>query len=843
MDGLKPDPFKKRVQLIHCRYFSVLFFSRGFQALPVVVNHIPEQLRFTPAGKGIVTAAAVLVAAGCFAASLSIAQARQRTFNGRRPVPAADAGESPDQVELNRRIQAADAAQKSGNPAAIERENKRLIAEGLRLMGKLRLAESAFPQSAQLFRTSLELENAPGLYDDLAIALQLAGQQDEAISEAQKALTETPNDAKAYITMGRAYLAKGDFDRAAAAFAHATRIHPDVDVLYSQAQSWLSSKDPDGRKRADAVFAEMRAMAGDSGSLHVLMGRAYRDAGLMPDAIREFQRAIAINTRTPHAHYFLGLAYLAQNEWQPTPKAQEEMEKELQYHPNDFLANYMLGFVESSERQYAIADKYLKKASTLNPAWPEPFLYMGLDAFAQGDNATAKAMLLKAVKLTGTDESRANYEIRRAYVDLARIYSREGNEKDTDVYVAKARNLENKVMQESQQRTTALMLAEGGKTGAMAAVVPLAQRENHPAPLADASADAATRLDAAAMAKSNLTADQLKMASTEEDALRPILGQSYSDLATAEAIEHNYTDAVAHYEAAEQWDPKIPGLEKNLGQAAFRAGNYEEAVHGLSAAVKENPNVPALRAMLGMSYFNLKRYGDAATAFYPLGEAAMRDPVVGYAWAASLAGTGDLKDASQVLNIWQQQRLPNEELILAAQLWNKIGNYDRAISTVRQILASDPKFPRAHFVIAQADIGAWRWEDAAAELNEELAVSPDDTDARYDLGFVDVQESKDGEAMKLFQQVIAAHPDYGNAQYQVGKMLMDSGKPQQALPYLEAAARLDPNKAYVHYQLQAAYRRLSRTADANRELAIYEKITAASRARLQHDIEEMQQKH
>jgi len=784
------------------------------------------------------------MSATCFHVSNSLAQgAQERSASRHHSLQQAEVTESPDQIELNRRIKAADAAQESGNIEAIDRENKLLIAESLRLMAKLRLAESAFPQAAQLFHASMELESAPGIHDDLAIALQLSGQQDEAIAQAQKALAETPDDAKAYITMGRAYLAKGEFDHAAAAFTEATRLHPNIDVLYSLAVSWLSSKDPDGRKRADATFAEMRAMAGDSGSLHVLIGRAYRDAGLMPDAIKEFKRAIAIDTTTPHAHYFLGLAYLAQNEWQPTPQAQAEIEKEVQYHPNDFLANYMLGFVFSSERQYASATKYLTIASRLNPNWPEPFLYLGLDAFAQGDNKTAQVMLTKAVELTGNDVARAHYEIRRAYVDLARIYSRNGDEKDADIYVAKARDLENKVMQASQQQTAALMLSEGGNVKDMAGVVPLdkQQEEGHAASLASASADAAARLNAAEIAKSNLTSEQVKIAKTEENALRPILGQSYSDLATAEAIEHKYADAVTDYEAAKQWDPGITGVEKNLGQAAFRAGNYPAAIQGLSAAVKENPNAPALRAMLGISYFEMKRYGDAATAFYPLDEAAMRDPVVGYAWAASLAGTGDLKDASQVLNIYQSQPLPNEELLLVAQLWNKIGDYDRAISTVHQILASDPKFPRAHYVIAQADIGAGKWADAAAELNEELANSPDDVDATYDLGFVNLQESKNDEAMKLFQEVIAKHPDYADAQYEIGKMLMDSGKPEQALPYLEAAARLDPDKAYVHYQLQAAYRKLSRTADADRELAIYEKMKANSRAQMQQYVTQIQQ--
>ena len=792
--------------------------------------------------------AGAAVAAGVLALTVVLAHGAEAQSTKAHAEAASRAGvsqrETEAQRELSERILAAERVRSTGDPAAIAKANRLLIASALRAMARMRLLESVPAQSVELYKTSLAFETTSATYAELARADLMADKPDASIANAKKALEAEPGNVGVYLTLGRAYSDKREYEKAALTLDHAERLQPSIETLYSLAIAWLSLGNAHGKAQAEVVFGQMRAMAGESGSLHVLIGRAYRDAGMMKEAIAQFQRAIEVNTRTPHAHYFLGLALLSQNEWNWTAEAQKQMEEEIRYHPNDFLANYMLGFMASSQRQYAVADKYLKKATKLNTTWPEPYLYLGLNAFAQGDNATAKTMLLEAVKLTGSDESRSNYEIRRAYVDLARIYSIEKNEKEADVYVGKARNLENKVMQDSQQRTTALMLKEGGNAKNMVGTVPLDEKaENAAAPIGANSVAATARVSAGALAKANLTAAQRATADKEESMLRPILAQSYSDLATAEAIEHKYSDAVQHYEAAERWDTNISNLEKNLGQAAFRAGDYAEAAHGLSAAVKKDPSAPALRAMLGMSYFNLKRYGDAANAFYPLGEGAMRDPVVGYAWAASLAGAGDLKDASQVLNIYQQQALPNEELMLVAQLWIKIENYDRAIATGRQILASDARYPGAHAVIAHAEIGAGKWADAAKELQAELTIEPHDVDALYELGFVNLQESKRDEAMRLFRQVLAAHPDYADAQYEVGKMLMDDGKAQQALPHLEAAAKLDPNKAYVHYQLQAAYRKLARTSDANRELAIYEKMKAASRAQAQQDIEEIQQQH
>ena len=698
-------------------------------------------------------------------------------------------------------------------------------------MGRLRLLESAYAQSGELYRESLDFEDSQEAHVEFARTSLLAGRPDDAIAEAQRALLAKPNDVGNYLILGRAYMQKGDFPKATEALSRAAQLQPQIETYYSLAICWLSLKTPDGNKRAQAVFEQMKAMAGDSGSLHVLFGRAYRDADLMTDAVREFQRAIELDPSTPHAHYFLGLAQLALNEWKPTPEAQTEFAAELRYHPKDFLANYMSGFLASSQRQYAVADKYMKIAAELNPTWPEPWLYMGLNAYAEGDPKAAEPLLRKAVDLTGTDEARANYQIRRAYVDLGRILASSGREQESEVYFAKARELQNKIMQDTQQKVTSMVLSEGA--GSMAAMVPLDKRqESEAAPLVQGNADAFAPVDASVLAKANLSEAQRALAKTQEDDLRIILGQSYSDLATAEAMQRNYTIALSHYQAAEHWNPTIDNLSRNLGECAFRAGNYPEAIRGFSAALKEQPEQLPIRAKLGAAYFGAEKYADAAKTFAPLGVAGMQDGTVGYAWAASLARLGQMKEASDVLNQYEGVALPNDTLLLVGQLWTEIGDYNRAVIILHRALQADPTLRKAHFYAGLAYIRWEHWPEAENELHAELAIQPGDPDATYHLGFVALQESKTDEAAKLFEQVIAAHPEYANAQYELGKILLDRGQLQDAVPHLEAAARLSPDKEYVHYQLQAAYRKESRIADADRELAVYQELKTKSRPHL-----------
>jgi tetratricopeptide (TPR) repeat protein len=749
----------------------------------------------------------------------------QSNASAHTPQKPAQVHSSPKQSELQKRIAAAQSARDSGDPAAVDVANRRLIADALRELAQLRLIERAYPQSAELYRRSLEFEGDPNARLDLATADIQSNQSDDAIAESGKVVSLEPSNIRALNLNGTAWAQKGDYSKAVDAFEQAARIKPDIETLYSLATCLLQTKTPPAREKSSRVFERMIRVAGDDGSLHVLFGRAYRDAGDMPAAIREFQRALALDPRTPHANYFLALARLATNEWKPTQEIRVGFQKELELFPHDYLANYMIGFIASGERQYDLSDQYLKKAADVNPDWPEPWLYMGLNAYAQNDFERAEQMFRKTIELTGQDESRSNFQIRRAYVDLGRILVNSGRAKEAETYLAKARALQNKVF-EATQRNMAEMVAAGG-AGSAAAIVPLSSKGE--ASLLGGRTDPFERVNSSLIAKSGLSEEQRSAATAQEDRLRSALALGFNDLATSEAVRKDYSAALGHYEDAEHWDANIPGLEKNRGLAAFRSSNYSEAIRGLSQALAKQPTDNPVRAMLGMAYFGANRFDDAAKTFSPLGTHGMRDPAVGYAWAASLVHANDLKAAGRVLSEFEKDERPNDSLLLVGQLWIEIGDYGRAVSTFHRALQSDPSLQQAHYFAGQADIRWEHWTEAADEFQAELQLEPNSADAKYNLGFVYLQQSNIESAVALFQEVVSANPNHANAQYQLGKIMLDRGRLPDAIEHLEAAERLSPQTDYIHYQLQAAYRKQSRIADADRELALYKDLKSKQR--------------
>jgi tetratricopeptide (TPR) repeat protein len=743
-----------------------------------------------------------------------------------RPKPATKSTSSADE-ELLRRVSAAAAARSSTEPFAASEANKRVISLAVRQLAKLHMILATYPQSIALYQRSLDFEELPDVHSDLAVAELGAGRLDDALAEAHRTLAAAPDNARALTIRGRVLMAKGQFRGAAQSLSAAVKEEPELETLYSLGISYLSTRDAADKPKAKETFERMTKVFGDSSSLHVLFGRAYRDAQDMPGAIREFERAVALDPSTPHAHYFLGLAKLAVNEWKPTPEVRIQFQKELQFHPHDYLANYLLGFIASNDRDYDVSDRYLKAAAEIGANWPEPWLYLGINAYAQNDVAHAEEYLRKAVKLTGTEESRSNYQIRRAYVTLGRILSASGRAEESEMFLGKARNLQKKTMELTQQQISSV-ITEGG--GTMAAVVPLdTSRESEIAPPLPANIDPFARMDATTFSETSLTAEQRAAIAEKEKQLRAILGLAFNDLATSEAVRGEFLAAVGHYQEAERWDATIQGLYRNLGVAAFRIQNYSEAIRAMSIALQSAPGDAPVHAMLGSAYFANEDFANAAKAISPLGERAMHDPVLGYTWAASLVRTGDLKQASQILEQAEKGQLPPDTVLLIGKLWTDIGDFRRAVESFHKALSLDPAAPRAHYF---AGVAYTQWQkpaEALAEFRAQLALTPDDPETKNNLGYVLVEEGKSADAESLFRDVLLNHPSNGLANYQLGKILLDRSDVSGAVEHLESAAHALPDADYVHYQLQAAYRKASRNDDADRELQLYKQLKARNR--------------
>ncbi len=470
--------------------------------------------------------------------------------------------------------------------------SKKIVALGLREMGKLRLFEAAYPEAARFSRRSLEFEDVADAHVDLAAASLFTSQRDETLKEISQALATDPSNATAWSIQGQVQLKKKDYRAAAESFQKSLEIRPDRETSYGLARCLLQLKE---KEKAAAIFQQITVASGDRSSLHLWFGSAYRNATLYGDAIREVQRALSLDPKVPNGHYFLGLTYLMQNEWVLTPEARREFLEQLRVDPGNFFANYLLGYLAFSSNQPQEADRYLAEAARLNPSSSNAWLYLGLNAYRRKENQRAERLFRKAIALTERSGEDAHDDIRKGYTSLGRILIASGRAAEGQQYFEKARAIQQNIIADDQEGSDG---GDSGGSGVSSSDVPSLSQNEPPVALGGTGKDAAMPLGGNALAHAKLTPGQKKQVAAQEEFLRSVLGGAFSDLATVEATQEQYAAALGHYQEAEEWDPKVPDLMRNLGFAAYRAGNRPEAIRALQKALALAPGDDEARAVL-----------------------------------------------------------------------------------------------------------------------------------------------------------------------------------------------------------------------------------------------------
>jgi tetratricopeptide (TPR) repeat protein len=188
----------------------------------------------------------------------------------------------------------------------------------------------------------------------LALALQAAGRMDEATAQLHRVVAENPKDA---------------------------------DALYQLARIYKSA--------SLQAIDRLKALDEDSFQLHALMGEVYADDVRYPEAIREYQAALAKRPDAPGIHYAIAVAYWAQHELNAAQKEFLEARKE---NPSDALANLYLGDIAVHQERFAEAQEYLRVAEKGQPSLPQLHVLLGKCYRAQNEPEKAKAEFLAAIQ-------------------------------------------------------------------------------------------------------------------------------------------------------------------------------------------------------------------------------------------------------------------------------------------------------------------------------------------------------------------------------------------------------------------------------------------------------------
>ena len=471
---------------------------------------------------------------------------------------------------LQQDYNAAQSAQSAGELGQAAIRYKLFVVQAMDLLGNNFTQVGDYADASVVFDEGLLLDpNNAKIRVDYAQESVASGDLKNAQKLAQEAIRTSPRDASAHLSLGRILLLAKDNKQAQHQLEIAVALDPNYPDGLALARADLALKN---EKSASIVFSEMLKGFGDTAQLHMDIGLAYAETGHPEKAIAEFKRAIAKNDRLPGAHYSLGASYIQSMGEIDFPLAEAEFKKELQISPNDFLSYSQLGYIALAQHRFQEADQYLSKAATLNPQDPDVFLSLG-QLYTEMKKTNKAEEALKTSILLTHDTSHNHYQVQRSHYLLARLLLQNGK-------IEEGRQQ----MQISEELMKEVVRKNHGKPS------------TNPPPETLSSNSAQTTTFSAGENRG-----AIEQARAYKTKIGPAIADSYNNLGVISASAGDFAESVRYFQNAARWNPQLPGIDYNLGKAAYYASQYNVAIPPLRRYVGRHPQEKQPRLWLAKS--------------------------------------------------------------------------------------------------------------------------------------------------------------------------------------------------------------------------------------------------
>jgi tetratricopeptide (TPR) repeat protein len=313
---------------------------------------------------------------------------------------------------------------------------------------------------------------------------------------------------------------------------------------------------------------------------------------------------------------------------------------------------------------------------------------------------------------------------------------------------------------------------------------------------------------------------------------QPSSAEAYAHLGFLEARQERYRQAIPLYRKALAVDPRMPGLEMNLGLALFKAGDLKAAVTIFNKLLKAEAPSRAesrrLKTLIGMAEYGLQDY---SAAIPYLKEATTEDPqnlpfrlVLAHSCFAAKQYQCVLDVYREILNLNAESA---EADMLAGEALDEMQDHAGAIQQFRAAVKANPKEPNVHFGLGYLLWTQGQYAEAADQFQAELTNVPDHAQALVYLADSNIKLRHINEAQRLLQKAVRIKPDLEMAHLDLGVVYADSGRQAEALRELKFAAKMNPEDVAVHWRLAQLYRSMGRRREAEAE---FEKTKTLSKA-------------
>ncbi len=556
------------------------------------------------------------------------------------------------QDRLLQHYESAEALARAGNPVAAETEYTAILAEGYRAVGRIYSARQKHKQAIAAFEAAaLYQPTSEEILLDLALTYYEAGLFDKALQPLQKAIALNAQNPSAHSMLGKTYFSLREYEKAAAELKAALDFgSDDFDTSFTLAIAYLQQRQfTDARQ----VFDSMLQHLGDRPELHVVIGRALRVAGRLPEAIDEFKKAIALNPSLPRVHDNLALAYLMNEGVSRLADAEREFKTELLTNPDEYFANYYLGIVYIFQRKWEVAIAFLKNASRVQADNPDPYFQLG-QAYQELERHDQAVEALKKSIALNPDLAHNKFQVTTAHYRLAQSLLKLGQVEAGQKELRLA----------SQLKAEAFKMAQTLNTGpSTMGTSQLPEDEKLPATGSVNSTTSSSNV---------LDENAIRELERAEAYYAKLLGAVHSSIGLLRADRGDFRAAAEQFRLAANWNPQQQDVDYNLGLAYFRTESYKDAVPPLETEVKAHPENIRARWLLGLSYFKISDYSRASELLADVTTSESTNVDLYYALASSLIKQGKTELADQAIQRMAKVTGDSPQLHILIEMLNQL---------------------------------------------------------------------------------------------------------------------------------------------------------------------------
>jgi superkiller protein 3 len=162
----------------------------------------------------------------------------------------------------------------------------------------------------------------------------------------------------------------------------------DLGLAYIRLKQWDAAAE---------AFSELVKRQPESAEVAYLHALALYNAGKFADAEKEVRRTLRINAGAEEAHTLLGIILASSGN--SNAEAIESLSQSIALNPQSFDANFYLGRVQYTAKDYASAIKSWQKAIEINPKQAEARFFLGTVFEITGDSESALRQYEELVRL------------------------------------------------------------------------------------------------------------------------------------------------------------------------------------------------------------------------------------------------------------------------------------------------------------------------------------------------------------------------------------------------------------------------------------------------------------